>query len=70
MTKTITVRIALAINSAGEWVAYGFKDCKTWAEAMETFDPLDDEHHRWIVAEVPVPEVEPDVIFGSVESAK
>ena len=70
MTRTVTVRIALAINSAGEWVAYGFQDCKTWSEAMESFDMIDDEHRRWIVAEVPVPEVEPDVIFGSVESAK
>jgi len=68
MSKTIKVKIALAINSEGEWHAYGYKGCDVWNEAMDGFDMLDDEHKRWITADVILPEVEPDVIGGLPEA--
>jgi|GEM_PF-5014953 len=70
MSKTIKVRIALEINSDGEWFAYGFTRCKSWKEAMECFDTLDGETKRhWITAEVPLPDAEPEAVVGRSETA-
>jgi hypothetical protein len=70
MKKTIKVKIALAINSDGLWHAYGFQGCERWAEIMDSFDQLDNEHRRWIVADVEVPEVEHETIIGATEPAR
>lgn len=63
--NTIKIRIAVAINEAGEWYGYGFKDCKSWAEATDSFDVLDGHEHRyWVEAVIPLPKPEPDVVMG------
>ena len=66
MSRTAKVKIALSINSDGEWVAYGFKGCEDWAEAMEAFDPIDNEQRRWVVVDVALPDTEPEAVSGAV----
>jgi hypothetical protein len=68
--KTVRVRIALVVNSEGEWAANGW-------ESMEEFDEseldLGDEHAQalyWIEAEIPVPAPwEPTTLKGEAVPA-
>lgn len=66
--KTQKVRIALEINSAGVWQAYGYAvdAADSWEEIMESVEPLEGHHvqRHWIEAEVPVPDAEPAVVAG------
>ncbi len=71
MAKAEKIRIAVAINEEGNWFAYGFKGCQSWKEATECFDMLDGVEARyWVEVEIPIPELEPEVIFGEVKDAK
>lgn len=57
-TKTIRVRIAIAISPDESWAAYGYWDAKTDKDIKEGlfFDGIaDGEQIHWIEADVPVP---------------
>ena len=56
MTKTVTVRIAVAVDPSGDWNAYGgggMKDKDAMEFATEVF--ADGETRFWLTAELPVP---------------
>lgn len=66
--KTVKVRILVAVDSKGEWSAYGYTnndeatnhEC-LWLEGMDGR-----EAYYWVTAEVPIPETKE--IEGKVES--
>ena len=71
--KTAKVKIALEINSDGDWIAYGYSSQgdDDWASVMDAFDALEGHHVRrhWIEAEVQVPEDAPATAKGEVVPA-
>ena len=59
MTLTFKIRIAVAIDSGGEWTASGWGNLKEWEPAaMETACSTvgSDAAQYWIEVELPVPE--------------
>jgi hypothetical protein len=69
--KTVRVRILVATDRKGQWLAYGWNggtDMERVREAM----PLDDidlgEIYHWIEADVPLPAEDGPTIEGVVES--
>jgi hypothetical protein len=71
--ETIKVKIALEINSDGEWQASGssFNEMGDWQENLVFDELLDGEHVRrmWIEAEIPVPAAEPETVKGEATPA-
>jgi hypothetical protein len=76
MSKTVKVRIAVAVDHEGNWYAIGHPSAgedseQTFADAC-AFGCLEErEAHYWITAEVPVPDAdmpEPE-IAGEVSNA-
>lgn len=58
MAKTVTVRIAVAVDPSGAWNAYGggsLKDKDAMEFAVEVLG--DGEARFWLTAELPVPEI-------------
>lgn len=67
-TKTIRVRIAIAISPDESWAAYGYWDAKTDKDIKDGLfiDGIaDGEQVHWIEADVPVPA--PQIIAGEVK---
>lgn len=61
MRKLIKIRIPVAVDPKGRWVAYGYKGVKSHEEAMDAFDydtVGPNEAFYWVTAEVAVPETE------------
>jgi hypothetical protein len=69
MAGSIKIKIALAINPEGEWIAYGYKEMIGWDDAMDSFEPLDMECRFFIEAEVPLPDAIAGTIQGEVVPA-
>ena len=70
--KTVKVRIAVTVDSDGNWIACGWKGVRD-GDAMSTAIDCarEDASRYWITAELPVPEVpEVPTIAGSVEVAQ
>ena len=69
--KTVKVRIALAINSEGDWTANGWADMEDWeAAGIDLGDDLATAHY-WIEVEVPVPAAwEPETLAGNAVEAE
>ena len=70
--KTVKVRIAVTVDSDGNWIACGWEGVRD-GDAMNTaIDCAREGASRyWIIAELPVPEVpEVPTIAGSVEVAQ
>jgi anti-sigma factor RsiW len=68
MTKTVKIRIAVAVDPTGDWNAYGGGSMKD-KDAMEFATEVlaDGETRFWLTAELPVPEVAE--VVASVEPA-
>ena len=69
--KTKKIRIALVINSEGEWAANGWDDMENWDDSgIELSDDFATARH-WIEVEVPVPAPwEPTAIIGKASEVK
>ena len=59
MTKTIKLRIALCVDSRGEWVQSRFDD---FDYMCSTLGPVTARY--WVEVEVPVPDAEPPTVQG------
>ena len=67
--KTVKVRIAVAVGSDGDWMAYGWKGSRDGYTMGVAIDGVGDDSSRyWITAELPIHEV--PTIAGSVEVAQ
>lgn len=69
MTKTVRVRVAVAVCSTGEWFASGYSgwnDVEAMADAERDVRRLDVRTH-WLEADLPIPE--PQVIEAEVKPA-
>jgi hypothetical protein len=53
--KTKKVRIALVINSEGDWSANGWADMEDWSDSEIDIGDEHAEARYWIEVEVPVP---------------
>ena len=63
--KTVTVRIAVAVDPSGDWSASGWKDAKdAMGCAVESIGV--GEARYWVTAELPIPQA-PEV-EGKVEN--
>lgn len=67
--KTVKVRIAVAVDSDGDWSASGWKGARDYHAMGTAVDGVGDNASRyWITAELPIPEA--PTIAGSVEVAQ
>jgi len=62
------IKIAVAANSDGEFLASGFTSAESWEEAMDAFEQLDHEHRFWVEAELEIAD-QPPTIEGKVKAA-
>lgn len=67
--STVKVRIAVAVDSEGQWSAYG-DDCETPEAAMRHAEArvIDDRRTFWLTAELPIPEAKE--VAANVEGGK
>lgn len=57
MTKTVKVRIFVAVDPLGHWASVGWSELTDATAKMEVeSERLDDPAFHWITAEVPIPE--------------
>lgn len=55
MSKTVKIRVAVAVDPQGDWHAVGWKDAHDpMSSAVETIAP--GEARYWLTAELPIPE--------------
>ena len=70
MSKTVKVRIFVAVDSDGDWEAAGYPDCKT-RDMIHCSDKLCGERndYHWVTAEIPIPDATLE-ISGTVEHSR
>jgi hypothetical protein len=72
VTKTVRVRILVAIDTTGDWQSYGHSKCPDdWAKEDISTDALDgSEVYHWVEADIPVPvRLSEDIVEGTVSDA-
>jgi len=57
----LRVKIAVAANIHGEFLASGYTDCKSWEEALGAFGPLDQEQRFWVKVDLDIPDQLPTI---------
>lgn len=65
----IKIKIAVAANAAGNWVAYGYPEADSWGNAMDSFDYMPNEQRFWVEAEIEVAD-EPPAVAGRAAHAE
>ena len=71
MSKTVKVRIFIAVDSDGVWnsVGYGAMDDSDVGNCLEFFDDGKPQTHAWVTAEIPIPETALE-LAGTVETSR
>lgn len=73
--KTFTARIALAVDSAGEWYAIGYKHRHSDKAARLMMsdavcgleNATDSIRHHWVEVEVPIPDEVAETLQGKLD---